>query len=120
MSVHHLGEKICQQWWLVSSRHLPQGVWPSIQVGRSLLPPPSPQPVLGFCAKTSLISDLLICMRSFWVLGIEPSCPALPYSVLQAPMLGSSWGTCFQKPCSARPRGDACSSCAPILKCFGV
>lgn len=72
--------------------------WPSIQVGRSLLSAPSPQPILGFYTKTSLISDLLLCMRSFWVLGIEPSCSTRPYSVLQGPMLGSSWGTCFQEP----------------------
>lgn len=33
-------------------------MWPSREVGRSLLPAPSPQPILGFCAHTSLISDL--------------------------------------------------------------
>lgn len=33
----------------------------------------SPQPILGCQDHTSLISDRLICMMSFWVLGIEPS-----------------------------------------------
>lgn len=49
---------------------------------------PSTQPIPGFRAHTSLISDLLICMISFWVLGTEPSCSVLPCSVLKGPCVG--------------------------------
>lgn len=86
-----------QPWWLLSSGHLPRGVWPSDEVGGSLLPAPGLSPTLGSPPQTSLISDLLICMMSFWVLEIEPSCSALPCPALscRVPVLGSSRGSYF-------------------------
>lgn len=87
-------------------------------MGRPLPPALSPQPILGCQDHTSLISDRLICMMSSWMLGIEPS--DLPSSVLscRVPLLGSSWGTCFQEPCSARPRG-CLGSCPPLCRGLG-
>lgn len=63
MGVHHLGEKICQQWWLVSSRHLPQGVWPvcgpaSRWAGRSCQLP-ALSPFLGSAPRPALSQTCL-------------------------------------------------------------
>lgn len=87
--------------------------------GRWLLPAPGPQPPLGFGTKTGLISDLLICMVAFWVRGIEPFCSALLCPVLQRPHIGLIRGDCFQEPCSARPRGDACILVLPWASVLG-
>lgn len=77
MRFHGLRGRDPQLQMLLTSRPVSQIVWPSREVGRSLLPAPSPQPSPGFRTHTSLISDLLYLHGVFRVLGIEPSCSAL-------------------------------------------
>lgn len=79
----------------------------------------SPQPILGCQDHTSLISERLICMMSSWVLGLSLLiCPALFCPAGSPCRLDFSWGTCFQKPCSARPRG-CLESCPPLCQGLG-
>ena len=115
MCVCSSGEEIPQEGRLLSCRHLPRGVWPSLGVGRWLPPAPSPRPLLGFRAPDQPFSDLLMCMLPFWVLAIEPSCSALPCSVLQGPHVGAHPGNLLLQAllgeAQERPLQFLCSLC---------
>lgn len=88
--------------------------------GRVAPASPRPQPFLGFPAETSLISDLLICMMSFWVLEIEPSCPALPCSVLQGPRVGLILRILLLRALLSEAPGRLLSSlCSPLQAFWG-
>lgn len=117
--VRSLGEETCQRWGLWSSRRLPEVRGPH-RGGRWLPPAPSPQPPLGFGAKTGLVSDVLICMVAFWVRGIEPFCSALLCPVLHRLHIGLLWGDLLPRALLGAARGRGLYSCAPLGKCFGV
>lgn len=57
-------------------------------------------------------------MVSYWVLEIEPSCSALPCSVLQGPRVGLILGILLLRVLLSEARGRLLSSLYPRLQVF--
>lgn len=120
MCVHR--EKDCQEGRLLSSDTFPPRVAHS-WLGRLLWPPP------GLCLtptaqphswargpSTSLISDLLICMLPFGVLGMVSSCSAPPCSPCSVLTLGLLLGNPLPKSLLSKTPGETCDPCVPSIR----